>query len=282
MPGKVKYFFIVPCAPFIAPHCADNGVRLFSTSRKGKLARRVKKIFIATSGWHYAHWVGPFYPEGLRPDKFLDFYASCFNTVEVNSTFYRLPDSKVIKAWCASVPPGFVFAIKASRLITHNKKLKDPDSTLPRFFARAEAFGEKAGPVLFQLPPRWRLNAERLDEFLTALPSGFRYAFELCDTSWLDQSVYTILARHNAAFCIYDFDRFLSPKVITADFVYVRLHGPAGKYAGRYSDEALRGWATDFKGWDVREIYCYFDNDEAGYAALDALRLKAMVEGRRY
>ncbi len=239
-----------------------------------------KKIFIATSGWHYGHWVGPFYPEGMSPGRFLEFYASRFNTVEVNSTFYGLPTEKAVRAWCDIVPAGFTFSIKASRLITHNKKLTDPGLTLPRFFDSVNAFGKKAGPVLFQLPPRWRLNAPRLDSFLSSLPGGRRYAFEFRDASWFDEAVYGALSRHNAAFCIYDLDRVLSPMIITTDFAYIRLHGPDGKYRGRYSDAALKGWAREFERWGVKEIYCYFDNDEAGYAALNASRLKEMVEGR--
>ncbi|MFQ5736542.1 MAG: DUF72 domain-containing protein [Thermodesulfobacteriota bacterium] len=242
---------------------------------------RKKRILIATSGWHYGHWVGPFYPEGTPTERFLEHYAARFSTVEINSTFYRLPTEKTVRSWCAAVPDDFVFSVKASRLITHNKKLLDPERTLPPFLERLRAFGRKAGPVLFQLPPRWGVNVERLEAFLSALPRGHRYAFEFRDTSWFDGRVYDTLARHNAAFCIYDFDRLLSPATITARFAYVRLHGPDGKYRGRYSDDALCFWAGEFARWDVDEIYCYFDNDEAGYAPGDALRLKGMVEGAR-
>ncbi len=245
------------------------------------MPERGKKIFIATSGWHYAHWVGPFYPEGLGARDFLVYYARRFNTVEVNNTFYRLPNEGAVRAWCDTVGDDFVFSIKASRLITHNKKLKDPALTLPRFLECVSWFGKKAGPVLFQLPPRWRLNAGRLSEFLDALPGSGRYAFEFRDPDWFTPSVYALLEGCKAAFCIYDLDGALSPKVVTAPFVYVRLHGPDGRYRGQYTDAALDGWAREFERWDAREIYCYFDNDEAGYAASDALRLKRLVEGGR-
>ncbi len=239
-----------------------------------------KRINIGTSGWHYEHWKGPFYPERIPNGKLLEFYSARFDTVEVNNSFYRLPDEKTLIQWRDTAPEGFIFSIKASRLITHMKKLKDPAKTLPPLLERIEALKDKLGPILFQMPPRWGLDIERLGEFLNALPKKHRYTFEFRDASWFDERVYEKLFRRNIAFCMYDFNRVLSPREITADFIYIRLHGPAGKYAGQYSDEALAQWAGYFSRWirDVKEIYCYFDNDEAGYAAKDALRLKEMVK----
>ena len=239
----------------------------------------MKKIFIGTSGWHYAHWSGPFYPQGLPKEGFLGYYARHFDTVEVNSSFYRLPEEDTVRAWRDSVPEGFIFSVKASRFITHNKNLKDPETTLPLFFDRVGLLGGKLGPVLFQLPPGWKINIERLEGFLDALPKGHRYAFEFRNPTWFDAGVYGLLKKHNSAFCIYDLDRTLSPVEATADFVYLRLHGPDGPYRGRYTDNSLRGWAGEFSRWvgQARDVYCYFDNDEAGYAAADALRLKGFL-----
>lgn len=240
------------------------------------------RIYIATSGWHYAHWIGPFYPAGLSKSRLLEHYIKHFNSVELNNSFYRLPETETFERWRELVPPDFIFSVKASRLITHSKKLKDPVAPLNNLLERAGALGEKLGPILFQLPPGWRLNAERLRGFLEALPEGRRYAFEFRNPSWFDKAVYDLLKEHHCAFCIYEFDYLLSPREVTTDFVYIRLHGPTGKYRGQYTDEVLSDWAGFVKGRakESLDVYCYFDNDEAGYAALDAMRLKSMVEGR--
>ena len=239
---------------------------------------RPGKIHVGTSGWHYAHWVGPFYPPETRPAAFLEHYARHFGSVEINATFYRLPKPATLVAWRDCTPPGFLFACKASRFITHMMKLKEPARTA-LFFDTIAALGDKLGPVLFQLPPRWRLDIERLCAFLDALPAGLRYAFEFREESWFAPAVYRLLERHGAALCAYDLDRRRSPVRVTAPFVYVRLHGPDGPYRGRYSGQALSGWARRLLGWRERGLdsYCYFDNDEAGHAAQDALRLAAMV-----
>lgn len=237
------------------------------------------RLFIATSGWHYGHWIGPFYPEGLRKSALFEYYATRFDTVEINNSFYRLPEEKTFMHWREEAPKGFVFALKSSRLITHVKRLKDPEASLKLFLDRAALLGDKLGPILFQLPPRWKRNIERLESFLKALPPGQRFAFEFRDPDWFHVDVYGLLREHNAAFCIYDFDFLQSPREVTADFVYIRLHGPDGKYRGQYSDEALEGWADFMRSWQgrLKALYCYFDNDEAGYAARDALRLKELV-----
>lgn len=238
------------------------------------------RYYIATSGWYYEHWKGPFYPEDLPKSGFFPFYAQHFTSVELNNSFYRLPNEKTLARWREISPKGFIFAAKASRLITHNKKLKDPEATLPPFIERMDILGDKLGPILFQLPPSWGVNVERLSEFLDKLPPGRRYAFELRNTTWFDERVYGLLKKRGAAFCVYDFNFVQSPRLITADFAYIRLHGPAGSYRGQYSVEALRDWAVQIKRWlrEVDTVYCYFDNDEAGYAAQDALRLNKMVK----
>lgn len=238
-----------------------------------------KHIHIGTSGWSYPHWKGPFYPAELADDRLLSYYAEQLQTVEVNTTFYQLPEVHTLVTWRDTVPAEFIFAVKASRYITHMKKLKDPHEPVATFLDRIAALGDMIGPILFQLPPRWNFNHERLRAFLNVLPDGYRYAFELRDPSWLNETAYAALAHHNAAFCIYDFHGRLSPKQVTADFVYVRLHGPVDKYRGKYDTETLAGWAGAFSTWarQGKAVFCYFDNDEAGYAAHNAIQLQEMI-----
>jgi uncharacterized protein YecE (DUF72 family) len=235
--------------------------------------------YIGTSGWHYDHWEGPFYPTGLPDKSFLEYYASCFGTAEINNSFYRLPEQKTLIRWRDAVPEDFVFSVKASRYLTHMKKLKDPMEPLERLLTRVSVLGTRLGPILFQLPPRWRLNLERLEGLLEILPENHRYTFEFRDYSWFDGEVYGLLAKHRASFCVYDLGGRTSPKEVTADFVYVRLHGPDGPYRGRYGVERLAGWASVFSAWQKEglDVYCYFDNDEAGYAVQDALSLQQMM-----
>lgn len=239
-----------------------------------------RRIHIGTSGWSYDHWRGLFYPEELPAREWLAYCARHFHSVEINSSFYRLPSAGTLAHWRDSVPGDFIFAVKASRFITHMKKLNDPRRTLKPFMDRVAVLGAKLGPILFQLPPHWRVNVERLAAFLKVLPKGHRYAMEFRDPSWFDPRVYELLADHNVAFCIFDLDGTLSPMEVSADFVYVRLHGPNGPYQGQYDDRALAGWADAFKRWrrGGREVYCYFDNDEAAYAAHDAIRLQERVK----
>ncbi|MBW1988617.1 MAG: DUF72 domain-containing protein [Deltaproteobacteria bacterium] len=236
-------------------------------------------IRVGTSGWHYDHWVGPFYPEGMKSGEFLDFYKDRFSTTEINNSFYRLPSEKTLKVWKAKVPKGFVFAAKGSRYATHMKKLKDPDRSVPNLYGRLRVLERKLGPVLFQLPPRWHANPGRLEAFLSALPKDVRAAFEFRDESWFLEEVYEALKKHGAAFCIYEYAGLTSPREVTADFVYIRLHGPDGAYQGEYGKKGLAPWARAISQWadSGRDVYVYFDNDEQGYAPTDALRLKKML-----
>jgi uncharacterized protein YecE (DUF72 family) len=237
-------------------------------------------IRIGTSGFHYRHWVGPFYPEKTPTSKMLEYYIRHFDTLELNNSFYRLPTVSAFECWRDCTPKDFVFAVKASRFITHNKKLKDPENAIENLLPRAENLGRKLGPVLFQLPPRWAVNIERLENLLAILPREHRYAFEFRELSWLTPQVNRVLERFNAAFCIYELAGYHTPFLETADFVYVRLHGPAaGKYQGSYSEEKLREWACRIEKWatHMKAVYVYFDNDQVGYAAQNALALKEMV-----
>ncbi|MFQ5596503.1 MAG: DUF72 domain-containing protein [Nitrospiria bacterium] len=236
-------------------------------------------IYIGTSGWCYNHWKGPFYPQNLPNHQKLPYYCRHFHTVEVNNAFYRLPEKQTLRRWREAAPPGFVYTAKASRTITHMKKLKDSKGHVRLFLDRIGLLEEKLGPILFQLPPRWHFNAERLEAFLGVLDGSFHYVFEFRDPSWLNEDTYALLSRDNAAFCIYDLNGFLSPKKIIADFIYVRLHGPETAYQGCYDEPALSGWVGDFSTWasEGKTVYCYFDNDEAAYAAKNAARLQRML-----
>jgi uncharacterized protein YecE (DUF72 family) len=237
-------------------------------------------IRIGTSGWHYKHWIGRYYPRDIKPAAMLAWYLRDFDTVELNNTFYRLPDESAFDVWRKSVPDDFIFAVKGSRFITHMIKLKDPNRGIVNFVPRAKRLGKKLGPILWQLPPGWNVNVERLDEFLAALPKRTRYAFELRNQSWMTDEVLEVLHRHNAAFCIYELAGYQSPLEITADWTYIRLHGPTtSKYQGSYSDAQLDQWAKRIDDWKgtLRAIYVYFDNDDSAYAVNNALRLKEIV-----
>lgn len=237
------------------------------------------RVHVGTSGWSYPHWKGPFYPPDLADQALLGYYARRFRTVEINASHYRLPAPETLQHWRETVPAEFVFAVKAHRYITHMKRLKDPAKTLPPFLERIALLRPKLGPVLFQLPPRWHCDLARLERFIDALPGEFRYGFEFRDPSWLNPAVYALLSERNLALCIYDFDGRRSPAEITADLVYLRLHGPAGPYQGSYDAAALGGWAQACLAWARQgmEVFCYFDNDEAGYAALNAAQLEALI-----
>ena len=236
-------------------------------------------IYIGTSGWHYPHWVGPFYPESTPRSEFLAYYTSHFGTVEINNTFYHLPAIQTLRDWHAGSSKDFLFACKGSRFITHMKKLKDPRQSMKRFFQTIKVLDKKLGPILFQLPPRWGLNPTRLEDFLKVLPKKYRFAFEFRDESWFDQTIYDLLAKNHAAFCLYHLAGRWTPEIVTADFVYIRLHGPDGPYQGDYDDKTLRSWAKKCVKWSVegRDVYCYFDNDQKGYAVKNALKLKKMT-----
>lgn len=239
------------------------------------MGKRKAKIHIGTSGWHYMHWKGPYYPQGLSAKDFLPQYAEDFSTVEINNTFYKLPEITTLKHWQDSVPKEFIFSVKASRYITHVKKLKDPKSSLKRFFSRIAHLKKNLGVILIQLPPKWPLNLERFKAFLQALPKGYRYAFEFRETSWLCEEVYALLKKRGHALCLYELEGEKTPRLVTAKFAYIRLHGPKGAYQGSYSARSLDKWAQQFLEWSKKgiEVFCYFDNDEKGYAPKNAQTL---------
>jgi uncharacterized protein YecE (DUF72 family) len=237
------------------------------------------KVHIGTSGWHYKHWLGDFYPDRFHPSKMFSWYAREFHTVEINNSFYRLPEEKTFEKWKELAPPGFIFAVKASRFITHIKRLKDAQDSIDLFFSRAKPLGSALGPVLFQLPPRWKLNLDRLAEFLSILPAGPRYSVEFRDESWCVAETYKLLRRHNVAFCVHDWREMPWPRELTADFTYIRFHGSGTCYGGSYPQEQLQEWAERLRRWQpqLSAAYIYFNNDIGGHAIRNARTLRELL-----
>lgn len=239
----------------------------------------MSELRIGTSGWHYGHWAGRFYPPEVKVRDYLRYYARHFDAVEINNTHYRLPKHETFAAWRDEAPAGFVFAVKASRYITHYSKLTKSSKTYGLFFDAVAILGDKLGPILFQTPPGWRVNAERLDTFLSELRPGLRTAFEFRNDTWFCDEVYQVLSRHNAAFCIWHLAGVQAPLAVTGRLVYVRLHGPQGAYGGSYSDEDLAAWADRIARWraEGHDVHVYFDNDANAYAVHNALRLAEIL-----
>ena len=238
------------------------------------------KSAIGVSGWQYPDFSERFYPDDLEKNEQLGYYAEHFPTVEINNTFYQLPEEKTIKRWRSQVPEEFIFSVKASRYITHMKNLLEPEETLPNFFDRISLFEDKCGPILFQLPPHWQVNVERLNNFLVHLPEEHRYTFELRNKTWFEDEVYDLLRKHGIAFCIYEIDFKLSPILTTTDFIYIRLHGPGRAYNDPYDLDTLGRWADGIAEWvdSGQDVYCYFDNTHRGYAWENARTLLGILE----
>lgn len=236
------------------------------------------KWYIGTSGWSYDQWKVGFYPEGLPAKERLRYYSTRFDAVEINNSFYHLPSHERLLDWQRTVPEHFTFALKASRYITHNKKLKDADRTVANLMKPVKGV-EKIGPLLFQLPPRFGRNEERLEAFLKVLPKNHRCAMEFRDPSWYDEPVYALLRKHKVAFCLFEKGELHSPRLTTADFTYVRLHGRKEGYRGNYTDAMLRNWHQWLKE-QRQDCYIFFDNtEEKLYAVENALTFKEIATG---
>jgi uncharacterized protein YecE (DUF72 family) len=231
---------------------------------------------IGCSGWQYQHWKENFYPADVRPREWLDYYARQFDTVEVNNSFYRLPGEGVFSSWSDRTPSNFVFAVKASRFLTHMKKLKDPEEPIARLFSRAFELRGKLGPVLYQLPSQMPRNIERLAEFLTRLPPRVKHVVEFRHPSWYEPDVMQLLQKHNVALCLHDMPGSAAPRLLTARFTYVRFHGGARRYDGAYPEDLLADWAEWLAAND-HPAFVYFNNDIGGHAPRDAAKLKALL-----
>lgn len=234
------------------------------------------KYHIGTSGWHYDHWRGDFYPQALPKTKWLEFYAQTFSTVELNNSFYHLPSENAFDNWRQGTPPGFIFAIKVSRLITHLKKLRNVATALDNFIARSELLEEKLGPLLYQIPPNMHRNDDVLEAFLASLQRGRQHVFEFRHQSWLEPEVFRLLSRHNAALCVFNMPELSCPVEATTDFAYIRFHGSRSLYSSEYTDQELEDWAQRIKKLPrtVNTVYIYFNNDAGAFAIKNALALK--------
>ena len=234
--------------------------------------------FIGTSGWNYEHWRGVFYPVGLPSSDWLKFYAKTFDTVEINFSFYRLPERKTFEHWYRESPDGFTFAVKASRYLTHQKKLKDAEEALERVISNARGLGEKLGPILYQLPPRWKVDLERLEAFLRQLPGDVRHVMEFRDNSWQIEPVFDLLRQYSVGYCIMSAPDLPRVMEVTTSFAYIRMHSGGAITEGNYEEPMLQWWAEQVREMlnDV-DVYVYFNNDYKGFAVKNAIRLKELV-----
>jgi uncharacterized protein YecE (DUF72 family) len=243
----------------------------------------VKSVRVGCSGWNYPHWRERVYPKGLPERRWLEHYATLFDTVEVNSTFYRLPVRTAVAGWVEQTPDGFLFAVKASRFLTHMKRLTDMSRGVERFYERIEQLvrSRKLGPVLWQLPARFRRDDERLASALERLPAG-RHCFEFRHESWFTADVYALLGEHGVALVIGDHpQRPFQERELTADWTFLRFHHGSRGRNGNYSERELETWKRRIAAWRSRvEVFAYFNNDWEGYAVRNAIWLKANLGAR--
>lgn len=257
--------------------------------RRGRPPRRISlramtDLWIGCSGFSYGHWKGVFYPGEVHSKEWLKYYATFFSTVELNVTFYRLPLPRTFDSWYGETPPDFGFAVKGSRLITHAKRLRDPEGALALFFERALHLKEKLAVVLWQFPPSFGMDIERLTDFLEMLQRyPVRNAFEFRNESWITGEVEGVLRRHGAAYCLADRTGLLDDLPLTAGFVYLRRHGVGGSHAVRYPREALERDAKRIRSFmkDGRDVFVYFNNDAFGYAPANARELAEILRPTR-
>lgn len=237
-------------------------------------------VRIGCSGFHYPHWKGPFYPEKLDERFFLEYYAKRFKTVELNVTFYRMPEREILSRWCAETPEDFIFSLKGSRFITHVKKLKAFEEPLSVFFSRIDLLGNKLGPILWQIPPNLPCNKEKLRSFLEALrPYNAKNVFEFRNQTWIKKEIFNLLESEGATICMADWPEFLQNLPATSDLVYIRRHGH-GTYAISYTEEELKKDRKLINNFlrQKKNVYIYFNNDANGYAPLNALQLMEMMK----
>jgi len=239
----------------------------------------MSKVLIGTSGYVYSHWEGIFYPDTLPKSKKLEYYCSHFRTVELNNTFYRLPSEKVFESWYKRSPKNFIFAVKVSRFITHIKKLKNCKRPWKIFLERSLILREKLGPFLFQLPPFLKKDSKKLKNFVEMLhknsPKNLKFAFEFRDESWCNEEIYQILKEKNIAWVIADSPHWPKRYEVTANFVYVRMHGSKTLFSSDYTKKELEELADQIKKWKKKklDIFVYFNNDVQGFAVKNAKEL---------
>lgn len=247
------------------------------------------KVFIGTSGWIYGHWDGIFYPEGLPSKNKLRYFSRYFKTAEINYSFYHLPWPSTYQNWYWQVPADFVFSIKASRFISHIKRLKGIKKAWKQFIENTLFLKEKLGPILFQFPPSFKATAEnvkRLKNFLGDRPLQnlqrsdlCKFAFEFRHKSWCDEKIYKLLKKYNVAWVIADSPRYPKAEVVTADFIYIRMHGSKILFASKYTKEELKDLAQKIKKWlKTADVYVYFNNDAYGYAIENAKELLKLCQ----
>ena len=242
--------------------------------------RRPLEFRIGCSGWSYKHWRGDFYPKGVPARLWFEHYADEFDTVELNTTFYRLPLLSTVRNWDAEAPEGFKFATKASRLITHYRRLQNCEDELHNFFERVKPLGEHAGPYLYQLPRTFKRDDDVLRGFLKLLPPRKVHAFEFRHNSWWHDDIYQLLRDHKAVFVMFDQGEVETPAVATGDDIYVRFHGPGEKYSGSYTRPQLRKWCERIRELRAKRSWVYFNNDIGGHAPKNAKTFRELAAGR--
>lgn len=237
------------------------------------------KIYVGTSGWSYNHWAGAFYPNNSKKD-WLKFYSDYFKTVEINSSFYHQIDAKTYKKWYNGVGGDFVFSIKISRYISHIKRLNQAGESWRKFVTSLKELKGKTGPVLLQLPPNFCANPEKLENFLKLAKGKYKIAFEARNESWFSDKTYKILKKYKSALVWAHQGKWLTPEIVTSDFLYIRLHGSGNIHSSLYGEKFLRKLAAKIKKLKnkVKKIYIYFNNDQSGYAVKNAKSLIKIIQ----
>jgi len=240
----------------------------------------MSRLYCGTSGWNYNHWKDRFYPIGLPQSKWLDYYTHHFNTVEINNSFYHLPEKSTFEKWRELTPESFIFAVKASRYLTHIKRLKDPEEPLERLIDHSSGLCDKLGPILYQFSPQWPINIERLEAFLKILPTNIRHVFEFRNSSWHVEEVWSLLNKYAVAYCIMDGPGFPQHMKTTGGFTYIRMHSGGELTAGNYTSGHLNVCSRQIEFLlTMGDVYIYFNNDYNAYAIQNALAIRKMVLG---
>jgi uncharacterized protein YecE (DUF72 family) len=237
------------------------------------------KIHVGTSGFSYQHWKEIFYPSGVPQRQWLEFYAQNFDCVEINSSFYRLPRESVVESWQRRTPKTFTFVMKGSRAVTHISRLKDCRESVELFYESIRPLKRKIGAVLWQLPPGLKQDRALLESFLNLLPARPNPVLEFRNPSWFTEDVYALMRTKRTVFCMHDMRSSGCPDVVTAPIIYLRFHGPTGRYRGGYPDRMLKDRATWIQASGASEVYAFFNNDSEGHAVKNATTLRRMLGG---